>query len=60
MNLKEYFFCLHFRFSSFMEGSPHLEDEEILAYDSENEALEEAAAADLLTDDDENISEDDS
>lgn len=35
-----------------MEGSSHLDDDEIMAYDSENEALEEAAAADLLTDDD--------
>ncbi len=48
----EIILSLTFSFSSFIEGSSHLDDEEILAYDSENEALEEAAAADLLTDDD--------
>ncbi|ODN04874.1 Nuclear envelope integral membrane protein 1b [Orchesella cincta] len=39
------------RFSSFIEGESHLSDSEVMAYDSETEALEEAAAADLLTDD---------
>ncbi|CAL8109548.1 unnamed protein product [Orchesella dallaii] len=39
------------RFSSFIEGTSHLSDDEVMAYDSETEALEEAAAADLLTDD---------
>jgi len=40
------------RFSGFVEGDSHLDDDEILTYDSDHEALEDAAAADLLTDDD--------
>lgn len=54
LQLREYFFRFVCRFAQFIEGEPHLRDEEILDYETSH-IRDETDDSDIATDDDSEI-----